>query len=705
MKFDLVSTYEPMGDQPEAIRTITDTLRSNHNHVVLWGVTGSGKTFTMANAIAEMNKPILVLSHNKTLAAQLYSEFKAFFPNNVVEYFVSYYDYFQPEAYIPASNTYIEKDLAINEDLECMRLNATSALISGRRDVIIVSSVSCIYGIGNPEDFNSSKIELVVGECITHKKLMQTLSTSLFNRNNGADFKRGEYRRKGEAIDVYAANGDVVFRIIIIDDIVEELWTINPQTGVRESEMENITIHPASIFITTQEKMTDALKNIEVDLVKRVDYLKEIGQGEEALRLKRRTESDLEMIKEIGYCKGIENYSRYFDHRDEGSRPFCLLDYFPDDFIVFIDESHVTIPQLRGMYNGDFARKTNLVDYGWRLPSALDNRPLKFSEFENIVNKVVYVSATPAEYEFAKSEGAVAEQHIRPTGLLDPLVEVRNNENQIDIILEEIEKTAANDERILITTLTKRMAEELHIFLDSHGVRSRYIHSDIDNMERIEHLEDFRKGLFDVLVGVNLLREGIDIPAVSLVMILDADKEGFLRTETSLIQTAGRAARNVNGKVILFARKETPAMRKMIKQTKVRRERQMEFNRLNNITPIGATSASGGTRIVSSKQESKRDLGRKGSVEAKFDPKNKEVNTIMYKELLTSSVGMVAENGVEYKVDTVENLEQEFLEAKKRMTEFAKKLDFINAAEQRDLMNSLKERIENMGSKGKKKKR
>ncbi len=685
--FKLESVYSPMGDQPEAIDVIVDRLNNNNSSVVLWGVTGSGKTFTMANVIARMNRPVLVISHNKTLAAQLYSEFKSFFPHNAVEYFVSYYDYYQPEAYLPASDTYIEKDLAINDDLESMRLNTTASLISGRKDVLVVSSVSCIYGIGNPEDFSSNRIELMVGQSMTHQKLMYTLSAALFNRSVGDEFKRGEYRRKGEAIDVYAANGDVVFRIIIGDNSIEELWSINPKSGERIESREFITIHPASIFITTKEKLNCALVEIENDLATRVGQLKDEGKEDIALRLKRRVENDLEMIREIGYCKGIENYSRYFDNRPPGSRPFCLIDYFPKDFILFIDESHVTIPQLNGMAGGDFARKTNLVDYGWRLPAALDNRPLRFNELEAIINQVVYVSATPGKFELDKSEGAVAIQHIRPTGLLDPVVEVKSSDNQIDTILEEIDKCVEKDGKVLITTLTKLLAEEMYNFLDAHGIRCRYIHSDVDNMERIEHLEDFKNDLYDVLVGVNLLREGIDLPAVSLVMILDADKEGFLRSETSLVQTAGRAARNVNGRVILFARRETKAMRDMIKQTELRRKRQMEYNIKHNITPVGAESASSGIMINTEKSSQKRNTRR-----SKDD-------VILFKELLNSSVGMVAEDGKEFVIETQEELEAKMAEAKNAMEVAAANLDFVLAGKERDKMLAYKEKLAQMNKK------
>lgn len=678
MDFKLVSSYQPTGDQPEAIKTIVDTLNSEHKNVTLWGVTGSGKTFTMANVIKEMGRPTLVLSHNKTLAAQLYSEFKAFFPENKVEYFVSYYDYFQPEAYIPASDTYIEKDLSINEDLEKLRLSTTSTLLSGRQDIIVVSSVSCIYGIGNPEDFAANTIELRVGQRVSRNKLLLDLTSSLFNRSGEEEFKRGQFRVKGDAIDVYAAYGDVVFRIILIDNTIEELSVIDPLTGMRTEAREMVTIHPANIFVTTKERAASAIRQIDDDLTARVAEFKAMGKEEEAARIKHRVDYDLEMIREIGYCQGIENYSRYFDGRAPGSRPFCLLDYFPKDFITFVDESHVTIPQIKGMFAGDESRKKNLVDYAWRLPAALDNRPLKLHEFEAMIGKTVFVSATPVEYEMAKSEGVYAEQAIRPTGLLDPLIEVMSTDNQIDTILDEIEKTAGKDERVLITTLTMRMSEEMHKFLESHGVRSRYVHSGVDNLERIDIIEDFRNGLFDVLVGVNLLREGIDIPQVSLVMILDADKEGFLRSETSLIQTAGRAARNVNGRVILFAEKRTKAMRAMIKQTEDRRRKQIEYNRVHNITPVGAERAGTTSLLTGTKAEKKKNV------------------VISYRELMDATVGMVAENGTEYKVYDKAKLEEEMLEAKKRMEEAAIGLDFVLAGVERDKMLALQETIKKL---------
>lgn len=671
MDFKLVSTYQPTGDQPEAIKTIVDTLHSDHDNVVLWGVTGSGKTFTMANVIKEMGRPVLVLSHNKTLAAQLYTEFKAFFPDNAVEYFVSYYDYFQPEAYLPSSDTYIEKDLSINEDLEKLRLSTTSTLLSGRRDIIVVSSVSCVYGIGNPEDFAANTIEVKVGQKISRNKFLFDLTTSLFSRAGDEEFHRGQFRVKGDTIDIYAAYGDTVFRIVLFDNDVDELWVIDPITGRRIEQRETIVIHPANIFVTTKERIGSAIREIEDDLTLRVNEFKAAGKEEEAARIKSRVEYDLEMIRELGYCQGIENYSRYFDGRKAGTRPFCLLDYFPKDFITFVDESHVTIPQLKGMFAGDESRKRNLVDYGFRLPAALDNRPLKLHEFEGLIGKAVFVSATPVDYEMTRSEGVYAEQSIRPTGLLDPIIEVKGIDNQIDVILDEIDKTAKKDERILITTLTMRMSEEMHKFLEAHGIRSRYVHSGIDNLERIGIIEDFRNGLFDVLVGVNLLREGIDIPQVSLVMILDADKEGFLRSETSLIQTAGRAARNVNGRVILFADKRTKSMRAMIKQTEDRRKKQMEYNILHGITPHGAERASTTSMLTGNKMDKKKNV------------------VISYRELLDNSVGMVAEDGTEYQVYKREDLEEDIIAAKKRMEKAAVELDFTLAGAERDKMLEL----------------
>ena len=675
MDFNLVSTYSPTGDQPEAIKTITDALKVNHSNVTLWGVTGSGKTFTMANVIKNMGLPVLVLSHNKTLAAQLYSEFKAFFPDNAVEYFVSYYDYYQPEAYLPTTDTYIEKDLAINEELEKLRLSTTSALLSGRKDIVVVSSVSCLYGIGNPEDFAANTIELKVGQKISRVKLLNDFTSALYCRSE-IEFIRGQFRVKGDTIDIHAAYGDIAFRIVFFDNEIEELYTIDPISGARLDKRDKIIIHPANLFVTTKERINKAIHEIEDDLTKRINEFNAMGKEVEASRIKHRVEYDLEMIREVGYCPGIENYSRYFDGRLPGTRPFCLLDYFPKDFILFIDESHVTLPQIKAMFGGDFSRKTNLVDYAFRLPAAMDNRPLKFSEFEAITGKTVYVSATPTDYELMKSEGVIAEQSLRPTGLLDPLVEVRGSADQIDVIIEEINKSIKIDERIIITTLTKRMAEELYKYLDRLSIRCRYIHSDVDNMERIELIEDFRKGLYDVLIGVNLLREGLDIPQVALVMILDADKEGFLRSERALIQTAGRAARNVNGRVILFADRKTDSMRKMIKQTADRRKKQIEYNKLHGITPMDTARAST-TSILTG---------------ARLEP-FKERNVVTYQDLMDASVSMVAEDGVEYLPKSKQTLEVEMIEAKKRMETAAMKLDFILAGVERDKMLQLQAMI------------
>ena len=584
MNFKIVSDYKPSGDQPGAIDGICNALKQGVDAVTLLGVTGSGKTFTMANVIERLQRPALILSHNKTLAAQLYGEFKSFFPNNAVEYFVSYYDYYQPEAYIPTTDTYIEKDLSINDEIEKLRLSAASALMSGRRDVIVISSVSCLYGIGNPEDFHSQTVVVRRGEQRSLTRLLYQLVDALYSRTE-SDFKRGTFRVRGDTVDVCIGYGDDAVRIEFFGDEVDSLTVIDPVSGAKLQDIDEISIYPANNFVTTKERSAKAVSMIQDDLKQRYDQLLEYGKGMEAKRLKQRVEYDLEMIKEMGYCPGIENYSRYFDGRKEGMRPFCLMDYFPKDFITFIDESHVTIPQIRAMYGGDHSRKEVLIDYGFRLPAAADNRPLKFDEFEALAGQKVFVSATPAEYELEKSEGLVVEQVVRPTGLLDPPIEVRPTENQVDDLLEEIRVRAEADERVLVTTLTKRMAEELEKYFTNMGVRCRYIHSDVDTMERVEIIEDFKNGLFDVLVGVNLLREGLDIPTVSLVAILDADKEGFLRSGRALTQTAGRAARNVNGLVIMYADTITKSMQETIYETDRRRTKQMEYNKLHGIVP------------------------------------------------------------------------------------------------------------------------
>lgn len=584
MEFKLTSTFKPTGDQPQAIQELVEGLKRGDESQVLLGVTGSGKTFTVANVIQELNQPVLVLSHNKTLAAQLYSEFKQFFPDNAVEYFVSYYDYYQPEAYLPSSNTYIEKDLSINDEIEKLRLSASSALLSGRRDIIVVSSVSCIYGIGNPEDFTENVIMIQVGDKIERNKLLLRLVDSLYSRTE-AQFSRGTFRVKGDTVDIYPAYDDIAFRVGFWGNEIESLERIDPENGKSINQMDQITIYPANIFVTTKNKMKSAITEIQDDMFKQVDYFKETQDPSSAKRLEDRVTYDIEMLKELGYCSGIENYSRYFDGRKAGSRPFCLLDYFPDDYLTIIDESHVTIPQVRAMYGGDRSRKQNLVEYGFRLPSALDNRPLKFEEFEAISNQTIYVSATPADYELQRSEGVIVEQLIRPTGLLDPPIEIRPSQNQIDDLLDEVLKRIALKERVLVTTLTKRMAEELSKYFINLKIKTAYIHSDVDTLERVEIMQSLRQGIVDVLVGVNLLREGLDLPEVSLVAILDADKEGFLRSERSLTQTAGRAARNLNSLVIMYADKITASMQKTIDETNRKREIQIKHNEKHNITP------------------------------------------------------------------------------------------------------------------------
>ena len=585
MNFQLSSDFSPTGDQPKAINQLISGLNNNEKHQVLLGVTGSGKTFTMANVIDKFNKPTLIISHNKTLAAQLYGELKSFFPRNCVEYFISYYDYYQPEAYLPTTNVYIEKDLSINQQIEKLRLSATSSLLSGRSDVIVVASVSCIYGIGNPDDFGNNVINLKVGQKIPLKELLFDLVDILYERSYEEDFICGSFRLKGDSLDIYVAYDDYIVRVIFWGNEIESIQKVDPSTGRSISHEETINIYPANLFVTSKEVIDIALKEIEDDLKKQIEFFEKEKKFLEAKRIKERTEFDLEMINEIGYCSGVENYSRYFDRRNPGKRPFCLFDYFPEDFLLIIDESHVTIPQIRAMWGGDRSRKMNLVDYGFRLPSALDNRPLNFQEFESLINKVVFVGATPSDYELTCSQGSIVEHIIRPTGLLDPKIEVRKTENQIDDIINEIHKRLKLNERVLITTLTKRMSEELTKYLDKSGIRTRYMHSEIDSLERVNILRDLRLGNFDVLVGVNLLREGLDLPEVSLVIILDADKEGFLRNEKSLIQTVGRAARNINGFVIMYADKITKSMKSTIYETNRRRKIQNEYNIKNKITP------------------------------------------------------------------------------------------------------------------------
>lgn len=666
MGFKLVSPYSPTGDQPQAIDELAGYLNEGVSSMTLLGVTGSGKTFTMANVIERLQRPALILSHNKTLAAQLYGEFKAFFPDNSVEYFVSYYDYYQPEAYLPTTDTYIEKDLSINDEIEKLRLAATSALLSGRKDIIVVSSVSCLYGIGNPEDFHSNTIKLKRGTKISRNRLLYSLVDSLYSRNEN-EFKRGVFRVRGDSVDIYPAYTDTALRIIFFGDEIESIELFDPLSGVHIEDMEEISVYPANIFVTTKERQKAAIHNIQDDLLKQTDYLHEIGKHIEAKRLKQRVEYDLEMIKEIGYCSGIENYSRYFDGRAPGTRPFCLLDYFPKDFITIIDESHVTIPQVRAMYGGDKARKETLIDYGFRLPAAADNRPLKFEEFESLIGQRVFVSATPADYELMVSEGLVVEQVVRPTGLLDPPIDVRPTRNQIDDLLEEIRKRVDKDERVLVTTLTKRMAEELDKFLTKIDIRSRYIHSDVDTLERVEILEDFQTGRFDVLIGVNLLREGLDLPQVSLVAILDADKEGFLRSERSLTQTAGRAARNIDGKVIMYADRITGSMQRTIEETERRRAKQKEYNLLNNIEPRQIA------RQVRSVLGKSRDFQLEDSEKSPLlaDPVMAYLNPEMLREAID--------------------------EARKEMERAAADLDFMRAAKFRDQMVALRNILEKRG--------
>ena len=658
MNFKLVSQFKPTGDQPEAIRQLTEGVERNDQYQILKGVTGSGKTFTVANVIANLNRPVLVLSHNKTLAAQLYGEFKTFFPENAVEYFVSYYDYYQPEAFIPTTNTYIEKDLSINDDIEKLRLSATTALLSGRRDIIIVSSVSCLYGIGNPEDFHSNILHIKAGDHIERNDFLRRLADSLYSRNQ-VEFKNGTFRVNGDTVDVYVAYDDFAFRFIFWDDEIDEIFTFDPTTGQTIEKIDSAIIYPANIFMTSKERLFEAMKNIRIDLGLQIQQLQDAGKSLEAKRLEDRVNNDLEMMQELGHCSGIENYSRYFDGRKPGTRPFCLLDYFPDDFITVIDESHVTLGQIHAMFGGDRSRKVNLVEYGFRLPAALDNRPLKFSEFEQLTHQTIYLSATPAEYELEKCGGVIVEQMIRPTGLLDPPIDVRKSDNQIDDLINEIQQVVKRDERVLVTTLTKRTAEELTKYLTKMGVRAAYIHSEVDTLERIEIMDGLRKGMFDVLVGVNLLREGLDLPEVSLVAILDADKEGFLRSARSLTQTAGRAARNVNGKVIMYADIITDSMRATIDETNRHRTIQMQYNTDHNITP---------TQI------------KKGDT-LRFPTRESSETQII------TSHAAAAEPTKQFM--SKKEIEREIQSVKSEMERAAKKLDFVNAAKFRDRMFEL----------------
>jgi len=650
-----------MGDQPQAIDKLSNGVNSGERYQTLLGVTGSGKTFTVANVIQEVQRPTLVLAHNKTLAAQLYSEFKQFFPNNAVEYFVSYYDYYQPEAFIPVTGTYIEKDLSINDELEKMRLSTTSSLLSGRRDVLVVASVSCLYGIGNPVEFQKNVVAIEQNQVISRTKLLHRLVQSLYARTE-AEFTPGTFRIKGDTVEVYPSYADDPFRIHFFGDEIEEIEAFDPKTAQVIEKYDKLNIYPANMFVTSPDVLQNAIWEIQQDLVKQVDYFKEIGKHLEAKRLEERTNFDLEMIRELGYCSGIENYSRYLDGRAPGTRPFCLLDYFPDDFLMVVDESHVTISQVHAMYGGDRSRKENLVEYGFRLPAAMDNRPLKFEEFESLQNQVIYVSATPADYELQKSEGIYVEQIIRPTGLLDPIIEVRPSLNQIDDLIEEIQLRCEADERVLVTTLTKRMAEELTKYLTKVSIRCRYIHSEVDTLERVEIMQDLRKGLFDVLIGVNLLREGLDLPEVSLVAILDADKEGFLRSHRSLTQTVGRAARNVNGKAIMYADKVTDSMQKTIDETNYRRTKQMNYNDKNNIVPKG----------LNKKIESALMKNQSSSYQYEAATKAAEPNTAYMSKT---------------------EIEKLIREKRKVMEKAAKELDFMQAAKLRDEIKSLQEKI------------
>jgi excinuclease ABC subunit B len=662
MKFQVVSDYKPTGDQPQAVEKLSKGIRAGEKYQTLLGVTGSGKTFTVANVVQEVQKPTLVLAHNKTLAAQLYSEFKQFFPNNSVQYFVSYYDYYQPEAFIPVTGTYIEKDLSINEELEKLRLSTTSALLSGRRDIIVISSVSCLYGIGNPVEFQKSVINLAKGEIISRTKVLHNLVQSLYSRTE-AEFNPGNFRIKGDILEIFPSYGDEPFRIHFFGDEIEEIEAFDARTAQVFDRYEKLTIYPANMFVTSPDVLQNAIWEIQQDLVKQVDYFKEIGKHLEAKRLEERTNFDLEMIRELGYCSGIENYSRYLDGREPGTRPFCLLDYFPDDFLMVVDESHVTLSQVHAMYGGDRSRKENLVEYGFRLPAAMDNRPLKFEEFEALQNQVIYVSATPADYELQKTEGVYVEQVIRPTGLLDPIIEVRPSANQIDDLIEEIQLRCEADERVLVTTLTKRMAEELAKYLTKVSIRCRYIHSDVDTLERVEIMQDLRKGIFDVLIGVNLLREGLDLPEVSLVAILDADKEGFLRSHRSLTQTVGRAARNVNGKAIMYADKITASMQKTMDETIYRREKQTRYNTENNLEPKALNKSLGSALSGNSVSTGffEREALKAAEPESLYLSKPE--------------------------------IEKKIREFRKQMEKAAKDLDFMQAAKLRDEIKALQDKL------------
>lgn len=667
MDFKITSDFQPTGDQPSAIKQLVNGVQNNLPAQTLLGVTGSGKTFTIANVIEQTQKPTLILSHNKTLAAQLYGEFKQFFPKNLVEYFVSYYDYYQPEAFIPSTNTYIEKDLSINDEIEKLRLSTTSALLSGRRDVIVVSSVSCIYGIGNPIEFKNNVLQIRKGEVISRNKFLHKLVEGLYSRTTG-DFLRGNFRVKGDTVDINLAYADYSLRVAFFGDEIEEIEFFETGTGKSIEKLETVPIYPANIFVTSPDSMKNAIFQIQDDMVKQVDYFKEIGKHLEAKRIEDRVTYDLEMMRELGYCSGIENYSRYFDHRLPGSRPFCLLDYFPDDFLMVIDESHVTIPQIRAMYGGDRSRKLNLVDYGFRLPAAMDNRPLKFDEFESMINQIIYVSATPADYELQHSEGILAEQVIRPTGLLDPIIEVRPSVNQIDDLLEEIDKVTKRDERVLVTTLTKRMSEELQKYMLHIGIRCRYIHSDVETLERVQIMQDLRLGVFDVLIGINLLREGLDLPEVSLVAILDADKEGFLRSDRALTQTAGRAARNLNGRVIMYADKITGSMQRTIDETERRRQKQIAYNINHGMVP---------TALNKSKESIM------GQTTVVVDSKGKLAHAYVENE----TINYAADPVVQYM--SKEELQKAITKTRKAMDVAAKAFDFAEAARLRDEMFAL----------------